>query len=160
MYRSAVITASDRCSRGETTDESGKLLCELLAAEGYENVYYKVTADSIAELKTAFEEAAKECDLVLSTGGTGLSPRDVTPEAAMEVCERMIPGIAELMRAYSMRITPKAALSRGVAGICGGALIITLPGSVKAVRENFEAIKPILAHAIDTIKGRVEDCGR
>ena len=153
IYKAAVITVSDGCHRGERTDTSGPALCEIVRGMGYEVAHIAIVPD---EKDLIREELLKCCDelgieLVLTTGGTGFARRDVTPEATMEVIERETRGIPEAMRAASMQITPHGCLSRGVAGIRGGSLIINLPGSEKAAKENFEAVKPAVGHALKMI---------
>jgi len=154
--RAAVITASDACSRGERTDDSGAALAELLEGLGAEVVETRILSDDLGPLVQTLETFARRDDinLILTTGGTGLGPRDNTPEATLQVIEREVPGIAEAIRAESLKVTPMAMISRGVAGVASGTLIINLPGSPKAVRESFAVIKPVLAHAVDLLAGK------
>jgi molybdenum cofactor synthesis domain-containing protein len=154
--RAAVITVSDACSRGEREDESGAALVELLRASGAEVVDARILADDLEPLVQTLAEIARggEVNLILTTGGTGLGPRDNTPEATRRVIEREAPGIAEAIRAESLKVTPMAMISRGVAGVVSETLIINLPGSPKAVRESFAVIQPVLAHAIDLLAGQ------
>jgi len=154
--RAAVITASDACSRGERADDSGAALVELLSGMGAEVVETRILADDLAPLVQTLREFARRDDinLIVTTGGTGLGPRDNTPEATLQVIEREVPGIAEAIRAESLKITKMAMISRGVAGIASGTLIVNLPGSPKAVRESFVVIKPVLAHAVDLLAGK------
>lgn len=154
--RAAVITASDACSRGEREDASGAALVELLEAFGAEVVEKRILSDDLAPLVQTLETIAQRSDvnLILTTGGTGLGPRDNTPEATLKVIEREVPGIAEAIRAESLKITPMAMISRGVAGVALGTLVINFPGSPKAVRESFGVIKPVLAHAVDLLAGK------
>jgi molybdopterin adenylyltransferase len=154
--RAAVITASDACSRGERADDSGAALVELLTGLGAEVVETRILSDDLAPLVQRLESIAKRDDinLIMTTGGTGLGPRDNTPEATRRVIEREAPGIAEAIRAESLKVTPMAMISRGVAGVASGTLIINLPGSPKAVRETFAVIKPILTHAVDLLAGK------
>lgn len=154
--RAAVITVSDACSRGERDDDSGAALVEMLSEIGAEVVVTRILSDDLAPLVQTLKELAGSSDvnLILTTGGTGLGPRDNTPEATLQVIEREAPGIAEAIRAESLRVTPMAMISRGVAGEAAGTLIINLPGSLKAVRESFAVIKPILSHALDLLAGK------
>ena len=160
--RAAVITVSDACSRGERKDDSGAALVELLEASGAEVVETGILSDDLEPLVQRLEEIVRrgEVNLIVTTGGTGLGPRDNTPEATLRVIEREAPGIAEAIRAASLRVTPMAMISRGVAGVAGvadaapGTLIINLPGSPNAVRESFAVIHPVLAHAVDLLAGK------
>lgn len=162
QYTFAVVTMSDKGSRGERDDTSGAYLQEKLAVEGYEQVYYTVIPDSIPVIVATLRELADKrgVSLVMTTGGTGVAPTDVTPEAMLEVIEKEIPGMAEAMRFESLKKTPNAVLSRGKAGIRGTTLIVNLPGSLKAVKENLEVLLPVLPHAIEKIRGDEGDCGR
>lgn len=153
MYRAIVITVSDRCARGERTDESGPAVREILERNGFSVVRSALVPDERALIERALTEGADEADLIVTTGGTGFSPRDVTPEATAAVCERMAPGIPEAMRAASLKVTPQAMLSRAAAGIRGSCLIVNLPGSVRAARENLEAVAGTLVHGIDMLRG-------
>ena len=158
-YTATVITVSDRASRGEREDASGPVLVELLRDRGYEVVDTCVVPDEQGVIERVLTDAAAaDVALVLTTGGTGFSPRDVTPEATAAVCERMAPGIPEAMRAASMAITPRACLSREAAGIRGRTLIVNLPGSPKAARENIEAVIEPIAHGLRILRGGVADC--
>lgn len=151
--RGGVLTISDACSRGEREDSSGAALRELLGsvARVIETRIIPDDHDRIVATLREFVEAG--LDLILTTGGTGLGPRDVTPEATKAVVERQVPGIAEAMRQESLKKTPHAMLSRGIAGVTGRTLIINLPGSPKAVRECFAVIAPILPHAVHVLGG-------
>jgi molybdenum cofactor synthesis domain-containing protein len=162
--RAAVLTVSDRCSRGEATDTSGPSLAaiakERLGAQIVLDACVPDEADRIEAVLRDWSRPERSIDLVLSTGGTGLAPRDVTPEAALRVIERRHDGLMELARSRCAAITPRAYLSRGVAGTAGRTLIITLPGSPRGATENFEALLDILPHAIETLRGEVQDDGR
>ena len=144
--RAAVLTVSDRVSRAEADDASGDLLEELLRAEGYE-VVRRVVPDEAGEIASAIEDLAAAADLVLTTGGTGLAPRDVTPEATRTVLQREAPGIAEALRADSIAKTPHGLLSRGLAGTIGRTLVVNLPGSTGGCRDGFAVLRPALGHA-------------
>jgi molybdopterin adenylyltransferase len=158
-YTAAVVTVSDRASAGEREDGSGPALRELLENYGYDVVYTRVVPDERDVIERVLTDcAASDVALVLTTGGTGFSPRDVTPEATLSVCERMAPGIPEAMRAASMAITPRACLSREAAGIRGRTLIVNLPGSPKAARENIEAVIEAIAHGLRILRGGTADC--
>lgn len=154
--RAVVITASDACSRGERADESGAALVELLESSGAEVVEKKILSDDLEPLVQTLAAFAKRDDinLIVTTGGTGLGPRDNTPEATLQMIEREVPGMAEAIRAESLKVTKMAMISRGVAGVASGTLIVNLPGSPKAVRESFAVMKPVLAHAVDLLAGR------
>lgn len=155
LIRAVVITASDACSRGEREDESGAALVQLLTDLGAEIVESKIVSDDLDPLAQALRQFAQRSDvnLIITTGGTGLGPRDNTPEATQRVIEREARGIAEAIRAESLKATPMAMLSRGVCGVCSGTLIVNLPGSPKAVRESFAVIAPVLPHALDLLAG-------
>jgi len=159
--RAAILTLSDKGSRGERVDESGPALSAWLAERGVQTVRSLVIADEYEEIVALLTEWADSdtADLILTTGGTGVSPRDITPEATLKVVERVIPGLGELMRLRSLEKTPMASLSRAVAGIRNRSLIINLPGSPKGALENLEAVWPTLDHAVEKIRGGQEDCG-
>lgn len=158
--RAAILTLSDKGSRGERVDESGPALAAWLTERGVTVVRTEIIADEYAQITALLSEWADAdvADLILTTGGTGVSPRDVTPEATMQCADRLIPGIGELMRLKSLAITPMAALSRAVAVIRKQALIVNLPGSPKGARENLDAVWPVLGHAVEKIRGGEEDC--
>ncbi len=160
MYTAAVITVSDKGFAGERVDTGGPLVCELLKAAGYEVAYTALVPDDIPQIAEQLKKCADELDIALAvtTGGTGFSPRDVTPEATIQVCERLAPGIPEAMRWESMKITNRAMLSRAQAGIRGGTLIVNLPGSPKAIKENLEAVLPSLDHGLEMLRGPKRDC--
>jgi molybdenum cofactor synthesis domain-containing protein len=153
MYKAIVVTVSDRCARGERSDESGPAVREILEAVGFDVFRMLIVPDERPQIERALIEGAEEADLIATTGGTGFSPRDVTPEATTQVCDRMAPGIPEAMRLASLKITPLAVLSRATAGIRGNCLIVNLPGSVRAARENLEAVAGALTHGIDMLRG-------
>jgi molybdopterin adenylyltransferase len=146
----AVLTVSDRVSRGEADDASGDLLAELLARDGYE-VERRLVVDEAALIAAAIEELAVRAEVVLTTGGTGLAPRDVTPEATRTVLQRESPGIAEAIRADSIAKTPHGLLSRGVAGVVSGALVVNLPGSPGGCRDGYAILQPALGHAVSLL---------
>ncbi len=159
-YTAAVITVSDKGSRGEREDTSGPALVRMLEENGYTVVYTAMVPDEIGDIRRELVACADERDicLVLTTGGTGFSRRDVTPEATEGVIEKRVPGIPEAMRAESIRITPMGCLSRETAGIRGGTLIINLPGSKKASTENFAAVVKPVRHGLEILRGVSGDC--
>ncbi|MBR1579990.1 MAG: molybdenum cofactor biosynthesis protein [Selenomonadaceae bacterium] len=157
----AVITASDRCSTGEREDLSGPKAVEILQSNGYDVVERVILPDDKDQLMAQMKSFAdRGIGLVVTTGGTGFSVRDVTPEATVELCERLVPGIGEAMRAMSLKITPRAMLSRATAGITRRTLIVNLPGSVKAVDECLNYILPTLGHGIEILRGDDANCAR
>lgn len=160
--RAAVITLSDKGSRGERTDESGPLITEMLKEAGYRVEEELLLPDEMGPLKTQLIRLAdsRQVNLILTTGGTGFSPRDITPEATMAVATRNAPGIAEAMRYYSLQITPRAMLSRAASVLRGKTLIVNLPGSPKAVRETLTYILPPLRHGLEIAAGTAGECAR
>jgi molybdenum cofactor synthesis domain-containing protein len=161
MRRAAILTISDRGAKGEREDKSGPALKTILQEAGFSIVLLEILADDRQLIERRLRELADESclDLVVTTGGTGVSPSDVTPEATLAVIDRQVPGIAEAMRIASLAKTPHAMLSRAVAGIRHQTLIVNLPGSVKGVRENMEVLIPALNHAVDKIQGDPSECG-
>jgi molybdenum cofactor synthesis domain-containing protein len=147
----AVLTVSDRVPRGEADDASGDLLADLLRRDDYD-VERRVVPDEASEIAAAIEELAASAALVLTTGGTGLAPRDVTPEATRTVLQREAPGIAEALRADSIARTPHGLLSRGVAGVLGGTLVVNLPGSTGGCRDGYAVLRPALGHALSLLR--------
>ena len=162
MKRAAIITSSDSGYRGEREDSSGPAVREILEREGYQVVSMEILPDDREILGNRMKEIADKelAELVLTTGGTGFSQRDVTPEATEDIIERRVPGIPEAMRAYSMTITKRAMLSRAAAGIRKKTLIINLPGSPKAVRESLDYIVGALEHGIEILTGEASNCAR
>lgn len=160
MIRVAILTLSDKGSKGEREDRSGPAIREVLEDRDYNILYYDILPDDKELIKEKLIEYSEKVDLILTTGGTGLGPRDVTPEATREVIEREIPGIPEIMRVEGMKKTRRAMLSRAVAGVKGRALIVNLPGSPIAVKENLEVIIDTIPHAIEKIKGDTSECAR
>lgn len=162
MFTLGILTVSDRGSRGEREDRSGEAIKERLASIGARLVQYDIVPDEKEVVSRRLVEWVDRegVDLILTTGGTGLSPRDVTPEATLAVLDRVAPGFTEAMRAESLKTTPRAMLSRATAGIRGRSLIINLPGSPSAVGECLDVVMPALAHAIEVLKGEALECGR
>ena len=158
MITVAILTLSDKGSKGEREDLAGPIIREMLASIGATVEYYEIIPDEKDLIKEKLMAYSNKVDLVLTTGGTGLSPRDVTPEATLEVIDKEIPGIAETMRSAGLEKTKRAMLSRAVAGVRGNTLIINMPGSPKAVKDGLEAIMDVVPHAIEKIKGSTEDC--
>lgn len=159
--RAAVVTVSDACASGHREDTSGQALVELLKDAGAEIVDTQILADDLDPLTHLLRVLSERDDvnLIVTTGGTGLGPRDNTPEATLKVIEREAPGVSEAIRAESLKVTPMAMISRGVCGVCSGTLIVNLPGSPKAVRESFAVIKPVLQHAVDLLAGHTQHRG-
>jgi molybdopterin adenylyltransferase len=162
MFKVAILTISDRGSKGEREDSSGPLIREMVKDLPAEVIYYKIIPDEKEKIIQALKQSVDQlkADLILTTGGTGLSPRDVTPDATWEVIEKEIPGFSEAMRAESLKKTPHAMISRAVTGIRGSSLIVNLPGSPKSVKENLSVILPALPHALSKLKGDPSDCGQ
>jgi len=161
MFTARVITVSDRSYRGERPDAGGPLVRQVLSDAGYDVDSVVIVPDEEPEIRDALIAAAEsDVALIVTTGGTGFAPRDVTPEATIAVCRRLTPGIPEAMRAASMAITPRAMLSRAAAGIRDRSLIINLPGSPKGARENLEAVLPTLAHGLEMLRGGPADCAK
>lgn len=162
MFKAAIITSSDKGSKGEREDLSGPAIKEIIEENGYVVTSYKILPDDQAMLEEEMKRLADEhiAEVIFTTGGTGFSPRDVTPEATIAVCDRLVPGIPEAMRAYSMTITPNGMLSRAAAGIRKETLIINMPGSPKAVKESLEYILKPLAHGLKILLGEDGECAR
>lgn len=158
----AVLTLSDQGAAGKREDKSGPAIMELLDSSLFEVIHYQVIPDERALIEQTLRNLCDEAkaDLVLTTGGTGFSMRDCTPEATLAVADRLAPGISEAMRAYSMQFTNRAMLSRGVSVLRGSTLIINLPGSPKAVKESLECIMPALDHGLEILRGSVGECAR
>ncbi|GAB4488187.1 MAG: MogA/MoaB family molybdenum cofactor biosynthesis protein [Thermodesulfovibrionales bacterium] len=159
MITAAVITLSDKGAKGEREDLAGPEITEIVRGIGIETLFAEVIPDEKELLVKKLIEYSAKVDAIFTTGGTGLSPRDVTPEATLSVIDRQIPGIAEAMRSEGMKKTKRAMLSRAVAGVRGRTLIVNLPGSPRAVREGLAAILEVIPHAVEKIKGSTEDCG-
>lgn len=160
MIKVAILTLSDKGSRGEREDLSGPAVKEIIKRINASLEYYEIIPDEKDLIKEKLIEYSRKVDLILTTGGTGLSPRDVTPDATLEVLDREIPGIAEAMRVEGLKKTDRAMLSRAVAGVKENTLIINLPGSPKAIKEGLEIILEVIPHAVEKIKGSTEDCAR
>lgn len=160
MIRAAVITVSTKGARGERVDESGPALRDGLVAAGHEVVSEDLVPDDIERVATAIVTAVRAgANVVLTSGGTGLSPNDLTPEATRRVIDREVPGIAEALRARALQLTPHGMLSRAVAGALGNALVVNLPGSPKAARESLEVLLPVLPHAVELLAGDSGESG-
>lgn len=160
IVRAAIITVSTRGAVGQRADESGPAMREALVAAGHEVVHADLVPDEVAGIATAILSAIRAgANVVLTSGGTGLSPNDVTPEATRRVIDREVPGIAEALRAGSLEKTPHGMLSRGVAGAVGPTLVVNLPGSPRAVRESLEVLLPVLPHAVELLGGESGESG-
>ena len=162
MFKVGVLTISDKASKNERADESGKAIKDIVEDFGYEVNYYNIIPDEAEDIKEELKKCSDElkCDLVLTTGGTGFSKRDVTPEATLEVMTRNAFGISEAIRAFSMTITKRAMLSRAVSVIRNETLIVNLPGSPKAVKESLEYVINDLDHGLKILKGVDSECAR
>ena len=160
MITAAVLILSDKCAAGEREDTSGPALIEWLTQNHVEIVGFKIVPDDFETIVTTLTDWSDDgfCSMIITCGGTGVSPRDVTPEATLQVVHRVLPGFGELMRTESLKITPMAIISRAMAGIRGQCLIINLPGSPKAALENLQAVWPSIPHTIDKICGDNTDC--
>jgi molybdenum cofactor synthesis domain-containing protein len=155
----SALTVSDSCAAGLREDGSGPGIIRVMTGAGYTLVESMVVPDGVESVASALRKLCGGASLVLTTGGTGLSPRDFTPEATMEVCDRLVPGISEMLRARSAEKVGSAWLGRGCSGVSQGSLVVNLPGSVKAVRECLEFLIPLLPHALDVLAGDVKRCG-
>jgi len=152
----AVVTVSDSCSRGDREDRSGPALAKVLQKLNFSVIANEVIPDNPIQIQNVLIRLSRQVRFVVTTGGTGIAPRDVTPEATVAVCERLIEGVAERMRSEGVKKTPFAALSRGVCGVCGETLILNLPGSPKGAVESLEAVAELIPHAIDLLSGKTE----
>ena len=162
MFKVVILTISDRGSKGEREDSSGPLIRELVKDLPAEVIHYEIIPDEKEQIIDALKKSADhlKADLILTTGGTGLSPRDVTPDATLKVIDKEVPGFSEAMRAESLKKTPHAMISRAICGIRGSSLIVNLPGSPKSVKENLSVILPALSHALSKLMGDPSECGQ
>jgi molybdopterin adenylyltransferase len=162
MFRVVILTISDRGSKGEREDSSGPLIGEIIKSLPAEIIHYEIIPDEQEKIIEALKKSADhlKADLILTTGGTGMSPRDVTPDATLKVIEKEVPGFSEAMRAESLKKTPHAMISRAITGIRGSSLIVNLPGSPKSVKENLAVILPALPHALSKLKGDPSECAQ
>ncbi len=161
-FSAAVVTVSDRAASGERRDESGDTLERMLLEAGAASVSRAVVPDEREQIASVLRQycTGNRADIVITTGGTGLAPRDVTPEATRDVIEREAPGFAEAVRMGSLQVTARAMLSRAVSGICASTLIINFPGSPMACRESFDRVRPVLGHAVELLSGARVECAR
>jgi len=162
MFKVAILTISDRGSKGEREDSSGPTIREMIKELPAEVIHYEIIPDEKEQIAKVLIKCADELgtDLILTTGGTGLSPRDVTPDATLKVIDKEVPGFSEAMRAESLKKTPHAMISRALVGIRGSSLIVNLPGSPKSVKENLAVILPALPHALSKLKGDPSECAQ